>query len=81
MSSNAAFKGVDMDAAGGDAKYATEVKTTINGSIFSAEGCCRPGCTPCRRYFPLLGVLRLSPLSDWLFAKAEYLEPGRLALE
>jgi hypothetical protein len=75
-------QGVDVDAAGGQAKYATEVKTTINGAIvYQAKDVAGLAARRADGYLPLLGVLRLSPLSDWLLADAEHLEPGRLALD
>jgi hypothetical protein len=73
---------VDVDAAGGQAKYATEVKTTINGAIvFKAKDVAGLTARRADGYLPLLGVLRLSPLSDWLLADAEPLDPGRLVLD
>jgi hypothetical protein len=75
-------QGVDMDAAAGQVKYATEVKTTINGAIvFQAKDATGLNARRADGYLPLLGVLRLSPLSDWLLADAEHLAPGRLAID
>jgi hypothetical protein len=75
-------QGVDVDAAGGQAKYATEVKTIINGAIvYQAKDVAGLAARRADGYLPLLGVLRLSPLSDWLLADADHLEPGRLALD
>ena len=71
-----------MDAAGGLAKFATEVKTTINGAIvFQAKDVAGLAGRSADGYLWLLGVLRLSPLSDWLLADAEHFEPGRRSLD
>jgi hypothetical protein len=75
-------QGVDVDAAGGQTKYATEVKTTINAAIvFHAKDVAGLTARRADGYLPLLGVLRVSPLSDWLLADAEHLAPGRLAID
>jgi hypothetical protein len=75
-------QGVDVDAARGQAKFATEVKTTINGEImFQAKDITGLNARRADGYLPLLGVLRLSPLSDWLLADAEHLAPGRVAID
>jgi hypothetical protein len=75
-------QGVDVDAAAGKEKYATEVKTTISRAIvFQAKDVIGLAARRADGYIPLLGVLRLSPLSDWLLADAEHLEAGRLALD
>src|SRR5262249_22675601 len=75
-------QGVDVDAAGRQAKFATEVKTTINGEIvFQTKDVTGLNARPADGYLPLLGALHLSPLSDWLLADAEHLAPGRLALD
>ena len=75
-------QGVDVDAAGGEAKYATEVKTTINHSIaFQDKDVAGLEARKCDGYHPLLAALRLSPLSDWLLADAEHLQAGVFALD
>jgi hypothetical protein len=75
-------QGVDVAAAGGQAKYATEVKTTINGAIvYHPKDFAGLAARRVDGYIPLLGVLRLSPLSDWILADAEHLATGRLALD
>jgi hypothetical protein len=75
-------QGVDVDAAGGQARFATEVKTTINGAVvFQAKDAAGLNARRADGYLPLLGVLRLSPLSDWLLTDAEHLAPGRLAID
>jgi hypothetical protein len=75
-------QGVDVDAASGQAKYATEVKTTIHGAIvYQAKDAAGLAARRADGYLPLLGVLRLSPLSDWLLAGAEPLATGRLTLD
>src|SRR5438045_3044497 len=71
-------QGVDVDAAEGQTKYSTEVKTTVNGVIiFQAKDVAGLAGRRADGYLPLLGVLRLSPLSDWLLADAEHLQAGR----
>jgi hypothetical protein len=75
-------QGVDVDAAGRDGKYTTEVKTTINGAIVvQAKDVAGLAARRADGYVPLLAVLRLAPLSDWLLAEAEHLAPGRLELD
>jgi hypothetical protein len=75
-------QGVDVDAAEGQTKYATEVKTTVHGAIvFQAKDVTGLAGRRADGYLPLLGVLRLSPLSDWLLADAEQLQAGRLPLD
>ncbi len=75
-------QGVDMDATGAQAKYATEVKTTITGAIvFQTKDVTGLAARRADGYLPLLGVLRLSALSDWLIVDAEHLKSGRLALD
>lgn len=75
-------QGVDVDAARGEMKFATEVKTTINdGIMFQAKDVAGLKARRADGYLPLLGVLRVSPLSDWLLADAQHLLPGRLALD
>lgn len=75
-------QGVDVDAADGTTKYATEVKTTLGDAVVfqlkDANGLC---ARQADGYEPLLGVLRLSPLSDWLLVDAAQLEVGRLPLD
>jgi hypothetical protein len=76
-------QGVDVDAAWSpDQKYATEVKTTENSSVAfmqkDAEGLAsrmKDG------YQPLLGVLRLSPLSSWFLVDATNLKAKNWRLE
>src|SRR5437667_302160 len=75
-------QGVDVDAAGGEAKYSTEVKTTVNHAIFfEAKDVAGLKERNCDGYHPLLAALRLSPLSDWLLADAEYLTAGHFFLD
>lgn len=75
-------QGVDIDAANGCERYALELKTTRKDSVSfkrkdidSLMSRCQDG------YLPLLGVLRLAPLSDWWLAEASHLRAGRLCLE
>jgi hypothetical protein len=75
-------QGVDVDAADGRVKYATEVKTTINHAIvFQDKDVAGLRARKCDGYQPLLAALRLSPLSDWLLADAEHLQAGVFALD
>lgn len=75
-------QGVDVDAADGQRKFATEVKTTLGTAIvFQAKDVAGLVARQNDGYLPLLGVLRLSPLSDWLLADAAHLEAGRLSLD
>jgi hypothetical protein len=76
-------QGVDVDAANGSLeKYALEIKTTVLNSVeFKRKDLdglmnrCQDG------YLPLLGVLRIGPLSDWLLAESGNLKVGRLCIE
>jgi hypothetical protein len=75
-------QGVDVDAAGGQTRFSTEVKTTVNGAIvFQTKDVTGLNARRADGYLPLLGVLRLSPLSDWLLVDAEQLTPGCLPLD
>ncbi|HYV37557.1 MAG TPA: hypothetical protein VE988_17760 [Gemmataceae bacterium] len=75
-------QGVDLDAANGEIKYTTEVKTTISDSIsFEEKDAAGLAARHADGYHRLLAVLQLKPLSDWLIVDAEYLEPGRLHLD
>lgn len=75
-------QGVDVDAARGKVKFATEVKTTINDSIvILPKDVAGLAVRQADGYVPLLGVLRLSPLSDWFLAEAEHLKAGCLTLD
>jgi hypothetical protein len=75
-------QGVDIDAADGKEKYSTEVKTTANHAIFfQRKDVVGLRSRKCDGYRPLLAALRLSPLSDWLLADAEHIEPGLFQLE
>lgn len=75
-------QGVDLDAAGGEAKYSTEVKTTINQAImFEAKDMAGLKARSCDGYHPLLAALRLSPLSDWLLADAKHLVAGLFLID
>jgi hypothetical protein len=75
-------QGVDVDAADGRAKYATEVKTTINHAVvFQDKDVAGLRARKCDGYQPLLAALRLSPLSDWLLADAEHLAAGVFTLD
>lgn len=75
-------QGVDVDAADGNVKYSTEVKTTVNDAIiFQRKDVAGLKARKCDGYQPLLAALRLSPLSDWLLADADYLEVGIIQLD
>lgn len=76
-------QGVDVDAANGFCqRYAIELKTTRKDSIdFKRKDF--NGLMSRRQdgYLPLLGVLRLGPLSDWWLAVASELCAGRLCIQ
>lgn len=76
-------QGVDVDAANGSCeRYSIEHKTTRKDSIHFKRKDFDGLMSRCQDgYLPLLGVLRLGPLSDWWLAKAEQLRPGRLCVE
>lgn len=76
-------QGVDVDAAnGGPDRFSTEVKTTTGTTVlFQAKDAAGLAARRADGYQSLLGVLRLSPLSEWHLADAEHLQVGRLALE
>lgn len=73
-------QGVDVDAGGANgAKYAIEVKTTKGEHVRfeekDLEGLKRRAQDG---YSPVLAVLRLRVLADWVFAKADDLSPGSI---
>jgi hypothetical protein len=75
-------QGVDIDAVWAGTKYTVEIKTTRQSAIhllpkdvLGLASRSRDG------YRPLLGVLRLSPLADWLLADAGCLQAGELAID
>jgi hypothetical protein len=75
-------QGVDVDAAGDRAKYSTEVKTTVGHAVFfQAKDVAGLEARKRDGYQPILAALRLSPLSNWLLADAEHLEPGLFPLD
>jgi hypothetical protein len=75
-------QGVDVDAGDGEERYATEVKTTQKTSVpFQQKDADGLSGRATDGYVPLLGVLRLAPLSDWYLAHAEALRPGVLLIE
>lgn len=75
-------QGVDIDAADGDLKYSTEVKTTLGGEVaFQVKDAEGLAARKKDGYLSVLGVLRLSPLSDWLLVDAQLIRPGRLTLD
>ena len=75
-------QGVDIDAADGGLKYSTEVKTTLGEEVaFQTKDAEGLAARKKDGYQSVLGVLRLSPLSDWLLVDAQLINPGRLRLE
>ena len=76
-------QGVDVDAAGKDGeKYTVEVKTTLyNEVIYGKKD--HEGLQKRKEdgYLPVLAVLRLNRLSDWIFAKAGKLNPGKINID
>jgi hypothetical protein len=72
-------QGVDVDAADGREKFATEVKTTQTSAVpFLRKDVDGLSCRGADGYQPVLGVLRLSPLSDWYLVDARRLRAGSL---
>ena len=75
-------QGVDIDAAADGKKYTAEIKTTTASRVVylpkDAEGLASRSLDG---YLPLIGVLRLSALSDWYLVDAVHLLPGVLRLE
>lgn len=76
-------QGVDVDAANGFCeRYAIELKTTRKDSIQFKQKDVEGLMSRCEDgYLPLLGVLRLAPLSDWWLAVATGLRAGHLCVE
>ncbi len=75
-------QGVDIDAAWGGIKYTTEVKTTTTAAIhLAAKDITGLRSRQADGYHPLLGVLRLAPLADWLVADAATLRVGTLPVD
>jgi hypothetical protein len=76
-------QGVDVDAANGSGeKFALELKTTVKDVVeFKRKDADGLASRSQDGYLPLLGVLRLAPLSDWWLAEAVRLRPGRLRVE
>jgi hypothetical protein len=75
-------QGVDVDAAWGQEKYSTEVKTTTTNCVAyqrkDADGLAarqRDG------YRPLLAVLRLRLLSEWYLVDAKPIKPGLIEID
>lgn len=75
-------QGVDIDAAWAEEKHAVEVKTTTERRVLlgvkDVLGLASRGADG---YRPLLAVLRLTTLSDWLFADAARLTAGYCDIE
>jgi hypothetical protein len=76
-------QGVDVDAANDlSTKYAIEVRTTSKDEVeFKRKDLDGLKSRSQDGYLPLLGVLRLRPLSDWWLAAATDLRVGRLCVE
>jgi hypothetical protein len=76
-------QGVDVDAANGYCqRYTIELKTTRTDSVaFNRKDVDSLMNRRQDGYLPLLGVLRLVPLSDWWLADAADLRAGRLCIE
>jgi Holliday junction resolvase len=76
-------QGVDVDAANGVyTKYAIEVKTTSKAEIqLKRKDLDGLKSRTQDGYLPLLGVLRLRPLSNWWLAAATELRVGCLCIE
>lgn len=75
-------QGVDVDAAIGGERYATEVKTTVKDSVhFQKKDAAGLQDRARDGYRPLLAVLRLGPLSEWFMVHAERLKTGVLLID
>jgi len=74
-------QGVDIDISGIKGKLAIEVKTTIKDNILfgqkDADGLRK---RTNNGYKPILAILKLSPLSDWLFLDAEKVKVGTIPI-
>ncbi len=76
------MQGVDIDAAWDGEKYATEVKTTRQHSIqLGRKDIDGLASRSQDGYRPLLAVLQLRPLSDWLFVAATDLRSGNVGID
>jgi hypothetical protein len=69
-------QGVDVDCAWhSQEKFATEVKTTQTARVqFMPKDAAGLSRRACDGYQPLLAVLRVAPLSEWLILHASHLE-------
>ena len=81
-------EGVDIELINECLKYAIEVKTTSGVSILLAEKDIKGLLSKARKdgYIPVVAVLRIQFLSDWVFARANdlvpnYYSPERLRLK
>lgn len=76
-------QGVDVDAASkNDEKYSVEVKTTVTPSVnFGQKDFDGLNKRKEDGYQPVLAVLRLNILSDWIFAKADSINVGRMYID
>lgn len=71
-------EGVDIELVNGCLKYAIEVKTTSGASISLAEKDVKGLLSKAKKdgYAPVVAVLRIRLLSDWVFARANDLVPN-----
>jgi hypothetical protein len=75
-------QGVDVDAAREMDKYAAEIKTTTGSRVVYQSKDAAGLASRCQDgYRPLLGVLRLSALSDWYLVDATRIHPGALEID
>jgi len=75
-------QGVDIDAAWEGEKYTAEIKTTRTGFVqLGAKDILGLAQRRQDGYRPLVGVLQISPLADWLFADATQLQAGACWLD
>lgn len=75
-------QGVDIDAAWGAVKYTAEIKTTKQVVVhLAAKDIIGLASRRADGYHPLLGVLRLAPLADWLIVDATALTTGTIPID
>jgi Holliday junction resolvase len=75
-------QGVDIDAGWGAAKYTAEIKTTKKSAIhLASKDIAGLAARRADGYHPLLGLLRLAPLADWLLVDATSLTVGTVPID
>jgi Holliday junction resolvase len=75
-------QGVDIDAAWEGERYAAEIKTTKKWSVSLAKKDIAGLASRTKDgYRPLLGILRLAPLSNWILADASSVPRGNCPID